>query len=283
MPLRPFSTLAGFALALLLSACASGPRPVHIDTRYTSENQDSRVLFLVLHYTVGSFESSLKTLSTGGEVSSHYLVRDEPVITYRLVDEGRRAWHAGPSHWKGHANLNPSSIGIEIVNPGRQIAADGTETYAPYPDKQIDEVIALCKEIVARHQIRPERILGHSDIQPQTKQDPGPAFPWKRLADAGLIPWPDAAQVATRQPGFEAALPPVAWFQSQLARHGFALPRHGELDVATRRVIAAFQMKYRPARYDGEPDAETAALLEVVNLPGGMLMARPDATHGAPR
>lgn len=259
--------------ALLLSACASGPR---IDTSYRSENQDSRVLFLVLHYTVGNFESSLKTLTTGGKVSSHYLVRDDPVVTYRLVEESQRAWHAGPSYWRGHANLNPSSIGIEIVNPGRQVAADGTVSYAPFSQKQIDAVLALSKDIVLRHQIRPDRILGHSDIQPQTKQDPGPMFPWKQFADAGLIAWPDADLVAAKLPGYQAALPDVAWFQERLARHGFGVPRHGELDVATRNVIAAFQMKYRPAKYDGEPDAETAALLEVVNLPEGMKMASPD-------
>lgn len=259
--------------ALLLSACASGPR---IDTSYRSENQDSRVLFLVLHYTVGDFESALKTLTTGGKVSSHYLVRDDPVISYRLVEESQRAWHAGPSYWHGHANLNPSSIGIEIVNPGRQVAADGTVSYAPFPQKQIDAVLALSKDIVRRHQIRPERILGHSDIQPQTKQDPGPLFPWKQFADAGLIAWPDAALVAAKLPGYQAALPEVAWFQDRLARHGFGVPRHGELDALTRNVIAAFQMKYRPAKYDGEPDAETAALLEVVNLPEGMTMASPD-------
>jgi len=259
--------------ALLLSACASGPR---IDTSYRSENQDSRVLFLVLHYTVGNFENALKTLTTGGKVSSHYLVRDDPVVTYRLVEESQRAWHAGPSFWRGHANLNPSSIGIEIVNPGRQVAADGTVSYVPFSQKQIDAVLALSKDIVLRHQIRPERILGHSDIQPQTKQDPGPMFPWKQFADAGLIAWPDAALVAVRLPGYQAALPDVAWFQDQLARHGFGVPRHGELDAMTRNVIAAFQMKYRPAKYDGEPDAETAALLEVVNLPEGMKLSSTD-------
>ncbi|MDT9001852.1 N-acetylmuramoyl-L-alanine amidase [Paucibacter sp. APW11] len=267
---------------LMLAGCATAPpQGVRIDTRYVSENQDSRVLFLVLHYTVGDFESSLKTLTTGGKVSAHYLVRDEPVTTYRLVDESRRAWHAGVSYWRGSANINPGSIGIEIVNPGRLVGADGTVSYAPYPDKQIDEVIQLCKEIVARHQIRPERIVGHSDIQPQSKQDPGPMFPWKRLWQAGLIAWPDEAMVAERRPGYELSLPDVAWFQAKLARHGFDVPRNGELDRATRNVIAAFQMKYRPARYDGEPDAETAALLEVATLPEGMRMVRPQPAPAA--
>jgi N-acetylmuramoyl-L-alanine amidase len=116
-----------------------------------------------------------------------------------------------------------------------------------------------------RHQLPPGSILAHSDVAPQRKVDPGPLFPWKRLADAGLIPWPDAAEVAHEQALFSASLPSVQWFQEQLARQGYAVPSHGELDQATRNVIAALQMKYRPARYDGEPDAETAALLLVLN------------------
>jgi N-acetylmuramoyl-L-alanine amidase len=116
--------LMGLLGALLLGGCASG---VRIDTTYTSENQDSRAQFLVLHYTVGNFESSLATLTkpSNRAVSSHYLVRDDPVVTYRLVDENRRAWHAGPSFWGGYSNLNASSIGIEIVNAGPVVGADG--------------------------------------------------------------------------------------------------------------------------------------------------------------
>ena len=117
------------------------------------------------------------------------------------------------------------------------------------------------KDIVKRHQIRPDRILGHSDIQPQWKPDPGPRFPWQRLADEGLIIWPDAAKVAQREPAFAQQLPDVAWFQERLATHGFKVPRSGVLDKETRNVVAAFQMKYRPERFDGTPDARTAALL----------------------
>jgi N-acetylmuramoyl-L-alanine amidase len=157
--------------------------------------------------------------------------------------------------------LNASSIGIEIVNPGRVPQPDGSLAFAPYPEAQVELVLALVKDIVARHRIRPERVLGHSDIAPQRRVDPGPLFPWHRLAAEGLVAWPDAAQVAASLTGYEQQLPEVAWFQKALARHGFAVPDHGRLDDATRRVIAAFQMKYRPARHDGEPDAETAALL----------------------
>jgi N-acetylmuramoyl-L-alanine amidase len=125
-------------------------------------------------------------------------------------------------------------------------------------------VIGLVKWIVARHEIRPDRILGHSDIAPLRKVDPGPKFPWKRLADEGLIPWPDEKRVAERRIAYEAKLPGVDWFQAKLADHGFAVPQSAELDVATQKVLGAFQMKYRPARFDGVPDAETAAILDVM-------------------
>ncbi len=266
--------LLGVLAALALGGCASG---VRLDTSYTSENQDSRVLFLVLHYTVGDYDSSLQTLTkpSNRSVSSHYLVRDEPVVIYRLVDENRRAWHAGPSGWQGHRNLNASSIGIEIVNPGPSRRADGSEVYAPYSQAQMDAVIALCKDIVARHNIRPDRIIGHNDIAPGRKQDPGPLFPWKRFADEGLMAWPDAAMVAAKKPVYEAQLPDARWFQDRLTDYGFNTSRSGQWDDLTRDSMISFQMKYRPAVYTGAPDAETAALLDVATHPQGMRMSKP--------
>ena len=266
--------LLGVLAALALGGCASG---VRLDTSYTSENQDSRVLFLVLHYTVGDYDSSLQTLTkpSNRSVSSHYLVRDEPVVIYRLVDENRRAWHAGPSGWQGHRNLNASSIGIEIVNPGPSRRADGSEAYAPYSQAQMDAVIALCKDIVARHNIRPDRIIGHNDIAPGRKQDPGPLFPWKRFADEGLMAWPDAAMVAAKKPVYEAQLPDARWFQDRLTDYGFNTSRSGQWDDLTRDSMISFQMKYRPAVYTGAPDAETAALLDVATHPQGMRMSKP--------
>jgi N-acetylmuramoyl-L-alanine amidase len=249
-----------FAFSLcLLAGCASGPP---LDTSYTASSQDSRAQFLVIHFTSESFESALKTL-TQGPVSAHYLVRDDPPTVYRLVDENRRAYHAGVSSWQGQTQLNAASIGIEIVNLGDTRSGE----YAEYPKAQMDVVMALVKDIVKRHEIRPDRIVGHSDIAPQRKVDPGPRFPWKRLADEGLIPWPDAAEVERRHANFEARVPDVLWFQDRLARHGFAVPHTGELDPATKNVLAVFQMKYRPERFDGIPDAQTAAILDVLVAP----------------
>jgi N-acetylmuramoyl-L-alanine amidase len=260
----------GVGLLLTLGGCVAGPR---IDDNYRAASQDSRVQFIVIHYTELDFAASLKRL-TEGNVSSHYLVDRDPPRIYRLVPEQRRAWHAGRSYWQGYTHLNASSIGIEIVNAGN--GGDPAAPYAPYPPGQIDQVVELVRDIQQRHAVAPHRIVGHSDIQPLSKQDPGPSFPWGRLADAGLIPWPDAVAVAARRAQFTEQLPSVAWFQQKLAMHGYEVPQDGALDEATRNVLAAFQMKYRPSRYDGEPDADTAALLEVVTSAAGLLIRGPD-------
>ena len=250
----------------LLTACASGPTGLAIDESLRAKGQDSRAMFLVLHFTAEDLARSIQIL-TEREVSAHYLVTDEvPVRIYRLVDENRRAWHAGVSSWRSQTMLNAASIGIEIVNPGQVSTAQGRQ-WVPYPPEQVEAVVALVQDIVRRHQIRPERVLGHSDIAPQRRVDPGPLFPWRRLADLGIIPWPDATRVAAQRTLFEAAPPDVAWFQKALATWGFQVPQHGELDQETRTVLAAFQMKYRPANFDGMPDAETAAMLQVLNTP----------------
>lgn len=257
----------------LSSGCTvtTTPGGVPIDVRHTSRGQDSRALFLVLHYTVANLPRSIKIL-TEGEVSSHYLLTDEtPPRIYRLVPEDRRAWHSGPSAWQGHRLLNASSIGIEIVHPGFRVEADGQRTYLPFPAAQIEALVPLVRDIVARHQIRPERILGHGEVSPLRKEDPGPMFPWRLFAELGITPpWPDAARVAAQRAVFEAlpgGLPDVPWFQQALARHGYAIELTGVFDAQTQRVLMNFQMRYRPARHDGLPDAESAAILWVLTNP----------------
>ena len=246
---------------MLLAGCASGPR---IDTSHVSANHDSRIQFVVMHYTNASLERSLQLL-THGEVSSHYLIGDDKNATiYKLMDENLRAWHAGESQWQGRTWLNSSSIGIEIVNPGFKDTPTGRLWY-PYSDAQVESMIFLLKDISKRYAINPRSIIGHSDIAPLRKLDPGPLFPWKRLADEGLGIWPDEQAVARQQAQFDTQLPSISWFQGQLARLGYATPQTGELDVATRHVLAAFQMHFRPSRFDGLPDAQTAALLLVLN------------------
>ena len=245
---------------LLLGGCAGG---LSIDRSQTSANHDSRVQWVVVHYTSTDVQHSLELLTRGG-VSSHYLIGEAPATIYQLVDENRRAWHAGDSQWRGRTWLNASTLGIELVNQGYADTPAG-RVWQPYSAAQIDALILLLKDIVQRHHLPIDSIIGHSDIAPQRKVDPGPLFPWRRLADAGLIRWPDAAQVASRRGEFERALPDALWFQQQLAKVGFSLAFSGQFDEQTRNVLAAFQMKYRPARYDGLADAETAAILVVLN------------------
>lgn len=255
----------GLLFGGLLTGCHPAPQ-LAIDNRYyPAKAQNSRVQYLVLHFTNESLSEAVDIL-TKGEVSAHYLVSAEhPPRIYRLVDEQRRAWHAGSdSAWRGATQLNSSSIGIEIENGGNRKGPDGQVTYAPYADDQIDVLLWLIKDIVARHEITPIRIVGHSDIAPQRKVDPGPLFPWHRLADAGLIPWPDAGKVAAQREVFEAKLPDLAWFQKSLTAIGYQTPQAKTMDEPMRRVLAAFQMRYRPSNYDGIPDAETAALLTVL-------------------
>lgn len=267
--------IAPLLLALLtLTGCATGP---HIDHTYHAVGQASRVRFIVLHYTVADKASAIKIL-TQQEVSAHYLLTDDaqPVI-YGLVDETEAAWHAGVSSWKTYSQLNNSSVGIEIVNKGWTDTAQG-RVYAPFTQAQIDTLIPLVRDIAARNHVAPENILGHSDIAPLRKQDPGPMFPWVQLAKAGLVAWPDAARVAAVQPAFEAMLPDVAWFQQKLAAHGYAIVQSAVLDEQTRAVLGAFQMRYRPARYDGQPDAQSAALLEVLTAP----VPKPAPAPGSP-
>ena len=249
------------AFVAVLAGCSTG---LKIDSDHPSKNHDSRSQVIVLHYTGTDFKHSLHLL-TEGEVSAHYLIDRDPAKVYRLVDENRRAWHAGESSWKGRTWLNSSSIGIEMVNPGYTVDSTGNRTFYAFSDEQIDQLILLLKDIMQRQGLGPEAVVGHSDIAPQRKVDPGAAFPWKRLADAGLVLWPNSASVARAQAVYERQVPDVAWFQAQLAQFGYEVPRDGQFDEATKNVIAAFQMRFRPARYDGQPDAETAAMLWVLN------------------
>lgn len=241
---------------LVLAGCSRG---LVIDESYRSLNHDSRVQYVVVHYTSSGFDRSLASL-TMGQVSSHYLINERPPTIYRLVDENRRAWHAGDSSWQGRTWLNASSIGIELVHPG-YTDSPGGRLWHPWETAQIEALIPLLRDILQRHGLGPERVIGHSDIAPQRKVDPGPLFPWQRLAEAGVAIWPAAADLEHYTSELAGWSPPVLWFQQSLRQFGYQVPEHGEADQATRNVIAAFQMRFRPDRHDGLPDAQTAAIL----------------------
>jgi N-acetylmuramoyl-L-alanine amidase len=256
-------TLFATLIFALLAGCATGPR---IDHSYNAKAQSPRVKFIVLHYTVSDKPSSVKIL-TQQQVSAHYLVTDdsEPVI-YGLVPETEMAWHAGVSSWKGYTNLNTSSVGIEIVNPGWKDTPQG-RMYYPFPQSQIDALVPLVRDIAQRYHVPPENVIGHSDIAPGRKQDPGPLFPWQRLAAEGLAIWPDATRVAAVRPVFDAQLPDITWFQRKLAAFGYGVTQSCLFDQQTLGALQSFQSRFRPANLDGNPDAETAALLEVLTTP----------------
>ncbi|RQZ89961.1 N-acetylmuramoyl-L-alanine amidase [Burkholderia cepacia] len=263
---------ASCAVLCLLAACTS-PTLVergtyYADTSLHARGADSRIRFLVMHYTESDEAKSLRTL-TGDSVSVHYVIPPQPRIerglpvVYQLVPESERAWHAGVSEWQGTTELNAVSIGIENVNRGPLDPQN--RTWQPYPPEQVAALTRLSKDIVARYAIPPTRVVGHSDIAPQRKIDPGPLFPWHALAQAGVGAWPDAPTVAARLAGRDPHAPvDVRELQLKLARYGYDVATDGVLDARTRRVFAAFQMHFRPADYTGDPDAETDAIAQAL-------------------
>ena len=215
---------------------------------------------LILHYTgMPTGEAALNLLvDPAAQVSAHYLVWEDGRID-QLVAERERAWHAGQAFWKGESDLNSVSIGIEIVNPGH----DGG--LPPFPDRQVEAVIALARDVCGRSAIRPERVLAHSDGAPLRKRDPGEAFPWDELARAVVGHWLEPAPLSG-PPLFkpEEAGPPVRALQAVLALYGYGLELTGVYDRPTRAVVAAFQRHFRPTRVDGEADGSTVATLKAL-------------------
>ncbi len=214
---------------------------------------------IVLHYTgmqTGA-EALARLRDPEARVSAHYLVEEDGRI-FTLVSEERRAWHAGAGFWKGERDINAVSIGVEVVNPGREWG------YRAFPDRQIEAVIALLSDIRGRWDVANGRILGHSDTAPARKEDPGELFPWKRLADAGHGLWaePTVAPGQALTIGDEG--PGVFVLQAGLARLGYENPPSGQYDEATATNIRAFQRHWRPGAVDGIADGETRARLMAV-------------------
>jgi N-acetylmuramoyl-L-alanine amidase len=212
---------------------------------------------ILLHYTgmISGEAAEAWLCDAASQVSSHYIVYDDGGIV-QMVREADRAWHAGKSYWAGVSDINSCSVGIEIVNPGPEGG------YPDFPEKQIEAVIALCQDIAARHAIRPERILAHSDVAPGRKIDPGEKFPWQRLAAAGvghLVPATDIGDDVGLDLGDRG--PAVEALQSALAAYGYGIAVTGLFDSATSAVVTAFQMHFRQARVDGRGDFSTVETL----------------------
>jgi N-acetylmuramoyl-L-alanine amidase len=210
---------------------------------------------LILHYTgMPTARAALDRLcDRAAEVSAHYLI-DEDGTAYRLVDEAHRAWHAGASTWQGRADVNAFSIGIELVNPGHEWG------YRAFPPAQLAACARLARDIVRRHAIPRARVLGHSDVAPARKQDPGELFDWALLARHGVGLWPPDELTAGSDDPPAAARGAVggtvAALQAALAGFGYDCPNSGAFDAATEQAVIAFQRHFRPARVDGRFDGE---------------------------
>ncbi len=223
--------------------------PLVIETpslNFDARPEGQAIDILLLHYT--GMESAAAALARlcdeTAKVSAHYCI-DEDGTLVRLVPEDRRAWHAGVARWAGAGDINARSIGIELVNPGHEFG------YRAFPEAQMETLIELAAGILARHLIPAHRVLGHADVAPLRKEDPGELFDWARLAAAGIGLWPGAAE--PRDP------PGAAEIGRQLASFGY-----GYLDHDPAAVVQAFQRHFRPEAVTGEIDAETAGRLEAL-------------------
>ncbi len=218
-----------------------------------------RPSILLLHYTgVETMAKAVDWLTRAGSgVSCHYAVGEAGAIT-QMVPEALRAWHAGEAFWAGESDINSASIGIEIHNPGHEWG------YPDFPQQQLDAVEALCLDIIARHGIRPERVLAHSDVAPRRKKDPGEKFPWARLARAGIGHWVAPIPAIAAEPGLGVGVagPLVAEVQLLLGRYGYGIEATGVVDAMTEYVVTAFQRHFRPERADGRIDRSTIDTLE---------------------
>jgi N-acetylmuramoyl-L-alanine amidase len=248
---------------------AASDRPALAITDLPSPNHDARpdgvaIDMLILHYTgMKSAREAIERLRDPvAQVSAHYVV-DEDGSVVRLVPETRRAWHAGISHWRGHAGLNGRSIGIEIVNPGHEWG------YRDFPVLQMAALCDLCLTIMARHPISARNVIGHSDVAPDRKEDPGEYFDWQALAENGVGLWPfGVADLGSKGAVRDATtLRPV---RAALAEIGYRVVPEGGLDPALSAVLRAFQRHWRPEAITGQVDDGTLSRLQgVLRLVGG--------------
>ena len=244
--------------------------PTDATTYRSIKGFNSRVRFLILHYTAGNFSSSVNAL-IGPDVSAHYLVPDitdqsylkaghTHQVIFNLVDETQRAWHAGVSQWGNRSNLNDTSIGIEIVN----VASfnQGKFTFPPYHPKQITAVEELALNILERYpDITPTQVLGHSDIAIGRKTDPGPQFPWHALYLKGIGAWfDDATRNAIEQQYVKSGIPARTELLKMFKTYGYDVSG-ATTEQGFTQLVRAFQLHFRPEKYDGAMDTQTAANL----------------------
>ena len=246
---------------------------------FQSESFSTRIRFVVIHYTSIDWENSLKVLTSERyEVSSHYLIPENGDDTYsdqikifQLVDEENRAWHAGISQWEERTNINDQSIGIELVNQAECSVRQGSQYdytnnyicfFSEFDSDQIDQLILLLKDILSRHdEIKPTYIVGHSDISPDRKFDPGPKFPWKKLYENGIGAWYDDQTFEKYKNQFKRKIPDINQIQCALKRYGYGVEITNKMDKQTFFVIRAFQYHFTPNKSDGSISVDTVSAL----------------------
>lgn len=231
----------------------------HPSPNFDERNCRRPVDMVVLHYTgMPTAAAALQRLTDPqSKVSSHYMI-DEDGTIYRLVPEDKRAWHAGLAFWRGVRDVNARSIGIELVNPGHEFG------YREFPVVQLDALIALLKDIASRYEIMPGNYVGHSDVAPTRKEDPGELFPWRRLHAAGFGRWwTDDFKVFQNAPVLRAGERGGAVLELQVAldKIGYAIEGSGIYDPHTEAAVRAFQRHWRPHQVDGVSDPETTSLI----------------------
>ena len=233
------------------------PKQTQLSPNINERQGGKPVSILLLHYTgMESAEKACDWLcNQESKVSCHYLVNEQGGLV-QMVDESKRAWHAGVSSWLGNTDINSSSIGIEIQNKGH------TQGYHDFPEKQMRAVAALSKDIIARNKIEPRNVLAHSDVAPGRKVDPGEKFNWQFLHSQGVGHWvkPEAISGGGFLQEGDTGDPVLA-LQSMLKFYGYQVDASGTFDKRTRIVIEAFQRHFRQERVDGIADASTVATL----------------------
>ncbi len=245
----------GLVLILTLATISCSDDQDSDGQQYLSPNYQPRsprvpVDILIIHHTAEDLDTSLSLLTDKTKnVSAHYLIAKDGAV-FRLVPEEFEAYHAGRSYWQGRMGLNNYSIGIELENSGKEA----------FTEPQIQALVELTTDIVSRYNIPSENVLGHSDIAPGRKRDPSEYFDWKYLAQQGIGVWPDPTLLAS----IEIQDLSVAHAQDLLSQFGYAVPRHGYMDIYTQYAIKAFQLHFRPDQVDGKIDLETVTLLQVL-------------------
>ena len=260
------------------NASIANAEPFVIDSEtYRSTGKSQRIKSIVLHYTVSDNERSIQLL-TKGQVSSHYLIlssNDNKI--YNLVPESERAWHAGNGSFAGRKVLNDTSIGIEIVNSGIQpayknalkntaLAYHPYEHFVEFDELQIQKVAQLVQDIAKRYDISPKNIIGHADMAPSRKIDPGAKFPWERLYKQYAIgAWYDDADKHYFTEEFQLTTPTIVDIKQAFRDYGYQINDTNQWDKASRDVIYAFQLHFRPLNPTGQMDIETYAILKALN------------------